>query len=47
LSRPEGIAFMKYFVESSAKIADEALFVPMTSQQQQASSTTVESLAKG
>jgi len=47
LSRPEGIAFMKYFVASSAKIADEALFVPMTSQQQQASSTTVESLAKG
>jgi len=46
LRRPEGIAFVKYFIENSAKIADEALFVQMTPEQQQAATKTVDGLAK-
>ena len=47
LARPEGIAFVRYFVENSAAIAEEALFVPMTDEQKQASLDLAEGLAEG
>jgi len=47
LSRPEGLAYVRYFVDRSAEIAAEALFVPMTPEQQQASQNTIERVAKG
>lgn len=47
LARPEGIAFVEYYIENSARIADEALFVPMTDEQQQASLDLAHRLAEG
>ncbi len=47
LARPEGIAFVEYFVENSATIAEEALFVPMTEEQRQTSLDLAQSLAEG
>lgn len=45
LARPEGIAFVKYYIESSDEIATKSLFVPMTSEQRQTSLDEVATLA--
>jgi phosphate transport system substrate-binding protein len=45
LARPEGLAFVTFFIENSTQIAEDALFVPMTSEQEQASLDKVHALA--
>jgi phosphate transport system substrate-binding protein len=45
LARPEGLAFVVYFVENSDEIATAALFVPMTAEQKQTSLDEVHALA--
>ena len=45
LERPEGLAFVVYFVENSEQIAEDALFVPMTAEQAQTSLDAVHALA--
>ncbi len=47
VSRPEGIAFIEYFIENSTRIADEALFVPMTDLQRRESLELAQDLAEG
>jgi phosphate transport system substrate-binding protein len=47
LQRPEVDAFLKFYIENSADIAEQALFVPMTEEQQQASTTKIEQLVAG
>jgi len=47
LARPEGIAFMKFYVESSDEIATASLFVPLTAEQLTASTQKIEALAAG
>jgi phosphate transport system substrate-binding protein len=47
LARPAGAAFVRYFVENSADIARQSLFVPMTDEQFAAAKAKVESLAAG
>ena len=45
LARPEGIAFVKFYIDNSEEIATKALFVPMTAEQQAESAAEVEKLA--
>jgi len=45
LARPEGIAFVQFYVDNSEEIATKALFVPMTAEQQAESAAEVERLA--
>jgi phosphate transport system substrate-binding protein len=47
LARPEGIAFVQYYVDNSADIATQALFVPMTAAQLTESKNEVAKLAGG
>jgi phosphate transport system substrate-binding protein len=47
LARPEGIAFVRFYVDNATQIAENALFVPLTSEQAAASKAKVESLAGG
>jgi phosphate transport system substrate-binding protein len=45
LARPEGLAFVTFFVKNSDDIAKSALFVPMTAEQRSESLAEVDSLA--
>jgi len=45
LARPEGIAFVKFYVDNSEDLATQALFVPMTSEQLAESTAEVAQLA--
>jgi phosphate transport system substrate-binding protein len=45
LARPEGIAFVTFYIENSDQIAEQALFVPMTAEQKQTSLDEVHALA--
>jgi phosphate transport system substrate-binding protein len=45
LARPEGLAFVVFYVENSKQVAEDALFVPMTPEQQQTSLDEVHALA--
>jgi phosphate transport system substrate-binding protein len=45
LARPEGLAFVTFFIENSTQIAEDALFVPMTAEQEQAALDKVHELA--
>jgi phosphate transport system substrate-binding protein len=45
LARPEGLAFVTFFIENSDEIATSALFVPMTAEQKQTSLDEVHALA--
>jgi phosphate transport system substrate-binding protein len=45
LARPEGIAFVKFFIDNADEIATKALFVPLTSEQRAESSAEVTALA--
>jgi phosphate transport system substrate-binding protein len=45
LARPEGLAFITFYIENSTQIAEDALFVPMTPEQEQASLDKVHALA--
>jgi phosphate transport system substrate-binding protein len=47
LARPEGIAFVKFYVDNSADIATLALFVPLTAEQLAESVAEVDRLAGG
>jgi phosphate transport system substrate-binding protein len=47
LQRPEVLAFVKFYVENSADIAEAALFVPMTEEQRTEATAKVEALAAG
>jgi phosphate transport system substrate-binding protein len=47
LARPEGIAFVTYFVENSDEIATKSLFVPLTAEQSATSKQEIEALAGG
>jgi phosphate transport system substrate-binding protein len=44
LARPEGIAFVEFFIANEAEIAERALFVPLTAQQKAESLGKVDSL---
>jgi phosphate transport system substrate-binding protein len=46
LARPEGIAFVKFYVENEDTIAKSALFVPLTDEQKAESVSEVEALAE-
>jgi len=45
LARPEGLAFVTFYIENSEQIATNALFVPMTAEQRQKALGQVEALA--
>jgi phosphate transport system substrate-binding protein len=45
LARPEGLAFVTFFIENSEQIAEDALFVPMTPEQEQDALDKVHALA--
>jgi phosphate transport system substrate-binding protein len=45
LARPEGLAFVTFYIENSDDIATAALFVPMTAEQKQTSLDEVHALA--
>jgi phosphate transport system substrate-binding protein len=47
LQRPEGLEFLKFYIENNAEIAETALFIPLTSEQEEESLQKVESLAGG
>jgi phosphate transport system substrate-binding protein len=47
LARPEGIAFVQFYIDNSADIATQALFVPMTAEQLAESVAEVDALAGG
>jgi phosphate transport system substrate-binding protein len=47
LSRPEGIAFVTFYLENATTIAEEALFVPLTEEQQATALSEAEALAAG
>jgi phosphate binding protein len=42
--RPEGLAFVQYFIENSAEIADQALFVDLNAEQKKAVEAKLEEL---
>ena len=44
VARPEGLAFVEYFIDNSAEIAVQALFVPMTAEQLTAAKDAVSAL---
>ena len=44
LKRPEVLAFVKFYVENSAEIAETALFVPMTEEQRSEATAKVDAL---
>ncbi len=44
IARPEGLAFVEYYIDNSAEIAKQALFVPMTAEQTAASKQAVADL---
>ena len=46
LARPEGIAFVKFYVDNEDTIAKSALFVPLTDEQKQESISEVDALAE-
>jgi phosphate transport system substrate-binding protein len=46
LERPEGIAFVKFYIENEQEIATKALFVPLTPEQKQESLDEIDSLAE-
>jgi len=46
LARPEGIAFVKFYVDNEDTIAKSALYVPLTDEQKQESISEVEALAQ-
>jgi phosphate transport system substrate-binding protein len=41
---PEGLAFPQFYIENSAEIAEQALYVPLTEEQQQQAAQKVEGL---
>jgi phosphate transport system substrate-binding protein len=47
LARPEGIAFVRFYVDNATSIAETALFVPLTTEQAATAKQQVESLAAG
>jgi phosphate transport system substrate-binding protein len=46
LARPEGIAFVTFYIENEDTIAESALFVPLTEEQKAESVAEIEALAK-
>ena len=47
LERPEGLAFVKFYVDNSDEIATNALFVPMTAEQKAESVADIDKLSAG
>jgi phosphate transport system substrate-binding protein len=47
LNRAEVDAFLKFYIENSSEIAEQALFVPLTDEQQQQSTAKIEQLIAG
>ena len=45
VARPEGIAFLKFYIDNSDAIAEQALYVPMSDKQKSESSAKIDSLA--
>jgi phosphate transport system substrate-binding protein len=44
VERPEGVAFLEYYIENSDEIAEQALFVPLSEEQKTESLEKIESL---
>lgn len=44
VQRPEGLAFLQFYIDNSSQIAEQALYVPLTAEQQQQATEKVESL---
>jgi phosphate transport system substrate-binding protein len=47
LERPEGAAFVEYYLENATSLAEEALFVPLTEEQQQTAIDESNALKEG
>jgi phosphate binding protein len=47
VNRPEGLAFLEFYIENSQEIAEASLFVPLTEELQQEASEKVQSLQQG
>jgi phosphate transport system substrate-binding protein len=47
LQRPEGAAFVEYYLENAQSIAETALFVPLTDEQQQTALDEANALREG
>jgi len=47
LERPEGAAFVEYYLDNATSLAEEALFVPLTEEQQQAAVEESNALKEG
>jgi phosphate transport system substrate-binding protein len=45
LARPEGLAFVKFYIDNSDEIATQALFVPMTAEQKAESVSEIDKLS--
>ncbi len=45
VARPEGLAFLKFYIENSDEIAEQALFVPMSDKQKKESTDKIDSLS--
>jgi phosphate transport system substrate-binding protein len=46
LARPEGLAFVEFYLQNAQQIAEEALFVPLTDEQNQAAQDAAQQLAE-
>jgi phosphate transport system substrate-binding protein len=44
VARPEGLAFLEYYIQNSDAIAEQALFVPLSEEQKQQAEQKIESL---
>ncbi len=44
VARPEGLAFLEYYIENSDEIAEQALFVPLSDKQKKEATSKIESL---
>ena len=44
VERPEGLAFLEYFIENSDEIAEQALYVPLSEEQKTESASKIDSL---
>jgi len=45
LARPEGLAFVRFYIDNSDEIATQALFVPMTAEQKAESVSEIDKLS--
>ncbi|MDQ3611386.1 MAG: phosphate ABC transporter substrate-binding protein, partial [Actinomycetota bacterium] len=44
VERPEGLAFLEYYIENSDEIAEQALYVPLSDEQKKEATAKIETL---